>query len=55
MDEEDPTEGKGVNQSTPRHESLYGKRSHYYQQNPIDLYESESGRRDLQDTLNKGS
>ena len=30
MDEEDPTEGKGVNQSTPRHESLYGKRSPYY-------------------------
>ena len=55
MDEEDPDEGKYWNKTTniPRHEALYNKRADIFQQNPIDLYESEAGRNDLSDSLNK--
>ena len=53
LDEEDPEENKGWNKPTPRHESLYGKRADYLQQNPIDLYEHEAGAQQLIDELNK--
>ena len=44
MDEEDPEQDKGWNKSTPKHESMYGKKAEWLQENPIDLYESEAGR-----------
>ena len=53
MDEEDPDENKYWNNLPPKHEALYGKRVDIFQQNPIDLYESEAGRKDLTDSLNK--
>ena len=46
-DEEDPTEFKGINKETPLEESLYGQKTELYQENPINLYDTEAGMRDL--------